>query len=112
MSDDALASAGNPGRSDASIFLERIVQLDGLDEELGALLFEEQAITRTHAERSANFVRHGDLSLAGDLGAFGHANLYSLLNMEVLTSEDMDLCSKGGNSVAAVGGLNRLKRSK
>src|SRR5882672_633696 len=66
IANDGLPAAGNSGISDSLILCKRAHRSYRADAKVFAVFFKLQFVTGPDAHRSANFIRHGDLSFAGD----------------------------------------------
>jgi hypothetical protein len=70
VTDDGSASGGDPRIAHTAIFFERAFGVNGLNAEFRAVLLEEKFVAGTNAQGATDFMRHGDLTFAGDAGLF------------------------------------------
>jgi hypothetical protein len=70
VTDDGFASGGDSRIANTAIFFERALGVNGLNAEFRADLLEEEFVAGTNAQGATDFVRHGDLTFAGDAGLF------------------------------------------
>src|SRR5882672_5165613 len=83
-----LPAAGNSGISDSLILCKRALGSHRSNTETGAIFLKLQFVARPDAHRSTNFIRHGDLSFAGDSSLPFHGRSpIPYFSIQLLTSE-------------------------